>query len=203
MARKEKSPGKYERYLNAFLSAWQLHKNDEPKEFLIEAYYKTLGKYPIEEIERAFGYAMSDLKWFPKPVELRHFIEHGPGDIEDVAMVEADKVVNAIKEVGYYNSVAFDNPVTMAVIAKGWGGWMKLCEMREDDIKWFRKDFVRVYKAYANQGVKQYGHLVGYHENHNLERWPEMVPPTRLIGDVKKAQKVLENHKKDRLKLIK
>ena len=193
---------KDERFLAAFMSVWSIHKSGEPSEIVLNAYIKSLEEYDIDEIEQAFGYAISDLQWFPKPVELRGFLEHGAGDIEDIALVEADKVVVAIRSEGRYKSVTFDDPVTMAVINQGWGGWIKVCEMREDEIKWFRKDFAKIYKAYSNQGIKQYGHLIGFHEDHNLERFPERVSQPVLIGDEKKALKVLE-YTKNKLKLIK
>lgn len=189
------------RFLNAFMTVWSIHKNVEPSEMLLSAYKRALSEYGIEQIEQAFGYAINDLQWFPKPVELRKFIEYGPGDIEDISLVEADKVITAISEIGYYNSVTFDDPVTMAVITQGWGGWMKICELRDDEIKWFRKDFAKIYKAYSNQGIKSFGHLVGFHEDYNINRWPGKVPEPILIGDPEKAQKVLE-HKKAKLKLI-
>ena len=189
-----------DRYLNAFMASWTIHKTNEPTDLLIEAYWKALVEYDIEQVEQAFGYAINNLQWFPKPVELRKFIESGPGDVADIAMIQADKVVNAIRDVGYYSSVTFDDPVTMAVIKQGWGGWMKVCELRNDDIKWFRKDFVGIYKAYSNQGIKQYGHLVGYHEDHNLIKYPERVPEPVLIGDESKAQRVLTHDSK--LKLV-
>jgi len=178
------------------MSVWQLHKNDEPKEFLIGAYYMALEKYSIEDIERAFGYAMIGLKWFPKPVELIEFIKYGEGgagNLEDIAMVQATAVINAIRGVGFYKSVVFDDPVTMAVVEQGWGGWMKICDLRVDDQKWFIKDFIKIYKAYSNQGIKKYGHLIGYHEDNNLSHWPEKVEPPVLIGDKIKATGVLEN----------
>ena len=184
-----------ERFIAAFMSAWSIHKTGEPSELILNAYSKSLEKFSIDEIESAFSYAISDLQWFPKPVELRQFIESGPGDIDDIALVEADKVVNAIRSIGYYNSVTFGDPATMAVIEQGWGGWMKLCELRDDEIKWFRKDFVGIYKAYSRQGIKQYGHLIGYHEDHNLGKFPEHVPDPVLIGDQAKALKVLEYKK--------
>ena len=184
------------------MSVWSIHKSGEPSEIILNAYIKSLEKYEIEQIETAFGYALTSLQWFPKPVELRQFIESGPGDIEDIALIEADKVINAISDHGYYASVTFDDPVTMAVIEQGWGGWMKLCELKDEEIKWFRKDYVKIYKAYSNQGIKKYGHLIGFHEDHNMGKFPEHVPKPVLIGDETKALKVLEYHKKH-IKLIK
>jgi len=189
------------RYLNAFMSVWSIHKTGEPMQIILDSYWKSLQDFSIDQVEKSFGYALKNMQWFPKPVELRSFIEIGPGDIEDIATVEADKVVNAIRDIGFYKSVVFDDPVTMAVIAQGWGGWMKICEMRDDEIKWFRKDFIKIYKAYLNQGVKKYGHLVGFHEDKNLEKYPEHLTEPVLIGDETKAQKILE-YKEKKPKLI-
>lgn len=183
-----------DRYLNAFMSTWAIHKTNEPSDLSIETYWRSLEKYDIKQVEQAFGYAINELQWFPKPVELRHFIESGPGDIEDIALVEADKVINAIRKHGY-KSITFDNPVTMAVIVQGWGGWIKICDLKQDDNKWFRKDFVLIYKAYSAQGIKSYDHLVGFHEDNNAFRWPERIPAPMLIGNNIKAQKVLDFNK--------
>ena len=99
MARK--SEAEEERFIAAFMSVWAFHKSGEPSDLIINAYNKSLDGYSIEEVEAAFSYAIADLKWFPKPAELRQFIESGPGDIEDIALVEADKVVNTIRKHGY------------------------------------------------------------------------------------------------------
>jgi len=196
----ENDAKKLEAFVDAFISTWAIHKQGEPSQMIIDTYYNVLEKYSVEQIIAAFSYAVSELQWFPKPVELRKFIESGPGDVSDIALIEADKVVNAIRDHGYYKSVTFDDPVTMAVIVHGWGGWMKVCELRDNDIKWFRKDFVPIYKAYSNQGIKHHGHLVGYHEDHNILKYPESVPDPVLIGDENKARKVLAYNNK--LKLV-
>lgn len=192
-----------ERFVTAFMTVWSIHKSGEPAKMILTAYKKALSEYDIEDIESAFAYALNELQWFPKPVELRNFIQHGPGNLEDIAYAEADNVVNAVREIGIYESVTFDDPVTMAVIAKAWAGWMKLCEtLRDDEVKWFRKDFVRIYKAYSNQDIKFYGHLIGFHEDHNIQNYKDHVTPPKLIGDPKKAQKVLEYKSKRKFKVI-
>jgi hypothetical protein len=162
----------------------------------VEMYWKALEIYSDKQCKIAFDIAVTDCKFFPKPAELIQFIKSGSGDIEDIALIEADKVVNAIRHTGYYTSVTFDDPVTMAVIEQGWGGWIKICDLRDEEIKWFRKDFTRIYKAYSNQGVKRYGHLVGFHEDSNNERgFLEHIPEPVLIGDIDRAQKVLDYNK--------
>lgn len=50
-----------------------------------------------------------------------------PGFVEDKAIVEVGKVLEAVRKHGAYWSVVFDVPVTQAVIARAYGGWARLC----------------------------------------------------------------------------
>jgi hypothetical protein len=169
---------------------------------LIEAYWQALKKYSDEECKLAFDMAVSNCKFFPKPVEIIDFIkfgEAGGANLDDIAYVEADKVIRAVAEIGQYQSVTFDDPVTMAVIKQGWGGWIKLCELKDEEIKWFRKDFAKIYKAYANTGIKKYGYLVGQWEFQNLEHgYPDHVPEPVLIGNEDRAL-IVQNKNKPKL----
>ena len=183
------------KFIDAFISTWEVHKSGEPTEIILDAYWDSLKKYSNEKISAAFAYAVRGMQWFPKPVELIKYIENGPGDVQDIAMIEADKVVNAIKSVGAYESVCFDDPVTMAVIENGWGGWIKMCEIPEAEVKWFKKDFAKLYVAYSSQNIKQHGHLSGIIEHENRVRFPKAVPSPVLIGDKSRAKIVLEHNR--------
>ena len=101
-------------------------------------------------------------------MELIELVTGVSGNLEDRACVEAGNVLQAVKRVGAYNSVKFDDPVTQAVISQGFGGWVKLCnELKSTEEKWFQKDFVRIYQAYAREGIKHNGHLAGQIETEN------------------------------------
>ena len=121
------------------------------------------------------------------------FLEHiGGGNAEDKAEIEAGKVVEAVRSVGAYRSVVFDDPVTMAVISRAFGGWVRLCQnMTDREEKFFRKEFKQAYGSYSRQGIREGGALLGISESQNVGRGLEYREAPRLIGDNAKAQQVL------------
>ena len=112
----DKEKTRDEQFLNAFMSCWEVFKSVEPSEIILSAYDKAIERFSIEDIEMAFGNAIGNLKWFPKPVELIQFIESGPGDIADIALVEADKVINAIRDQEVIDAA---NEYDMAMVTTG------------------------------------------------------------------------------------
>lgn len=164
-----KEKGRREKFLNAFMSVWEVLKQDkEPSEIIIETYYQALEFATIEEIEKAFGSALIGSPYFPKPVELIEFIRGPEIKIEDEAVKEALKVVSAIKVLGHYETVQFDNPYTTAVIQRGFGGWQQLCgDSKAADTKWFIIDFSKIYKSFKMLDIKNHEPLIGYYESQN------------------------------------
>lgn len=135
---------------------------------LLKMYFQALSQFDIVQFQAAVGNAMMTMKFFPKPVELIELITGGPSSTADTAEVEFAKVVDAVRKHGAYQTVRFDDPVTTAVILRGFGGWVKICDdMTEDQTKWFRKDFVRMYTAFKNQGVVLRENLIGIHDAQN------------------------------------
>lgn len=111
--------------------------------------------------------------------------------IEDMAIVEVGKVLEAVRKHGAYSSVVFDDPVTQAVIARTYGGWPRLCS--ECDAKGFRREFVRTWAAYCRQKVEYFGYLPGIHESTNRRNgFYEYISPPKLIGDPEIARAVLK-----------
>lgn len=158
---------------------------------LLDAYFKALEKFDISDVEKAISAAISTCKWFPKPFELIELITGGSESIEDLAVLEAGKVIEAIKRVGKYKSVCFDDAVTMAVIKTGFGGWVKMCsDLNEVEEKWFRKDFEAIYGAYNRQGIKHTGNLIGLSETTNDSNNKKNKEGVILIGDQEKAKQI-------------
>lgn len=111
--------------------------------------------------------------------------------IEDMAIVEVGKVLEAVRKHGAYSSVVFDDPVTQAVIARNYGGWPRLC--RECDAKGFRREFARTWVAYCRQKVECFGYLHGIHESTNRSTgFYEYIHPPKIIGDTEIARAVLK-----------
>lgn len=151
--------------------------------------FNALRAYPVEDVMQATMSLLASRKYTTMPT-VADFVEHlGGGAVQDIAEVEAGKVADAVRMIGGYRSVAFDDAVTQAVIEQGFGGWAKLNEeLTDEGMVWFRKDFARMYQSYAKQGVKLHGHLAGIAEIQNcakgLTQW---IQPPALVGDRQKA----------------
>lgn len=140
----------------------------ESSEFLVDIYYKQLCDYPEKDVLGAISTAIGTLRWFPKPVELTELITgESHLSIEDKAQAQALLVVDAIRRHGAYASVRFEDPVTTRTVQGLYGTWPKACELREEAVKWFVKDFVATYKAYSAQRLTERGHLPGIVEIEN------------------------------------
>lgn len=124
--------------------------------------FAALKSFSIQEITSA-ALEMAVNKKYNSMPSISDFNEYlGGGSCEDRAEIESAKVWGAISRAGGWANVAFDDPVTQAVIMQGFGGWTKLCgEMLEENHKWFVKDFVKIYGAYSRQKVKHFGLLPG------------------------------------------
>jgi hypothetical protein len=164
---------------------------------LTDAYWIALEPFDDRACENAFKRLIATSKFFPRPAD---FIDLMVVKNVDMAEVEATKVLKAIKTLGAYQSVRFDDPVTTAVIQDSFGGWIRLCgDLTEAKESWFIKDFVRAYQAFAKQGITHDGQLAGIVERdngaHGFEDKVPMAlpatPPRRdlrlLVGKIGKA----------------
>lgn len=173
------------------------HIKDERFLFVMASFAEASGHESTPMKERVYAEGFSDIPidvlepaaWemirtrtlssFPKIGEIREMLT---GKVEDKAELEAAKVWEAIKRVGGWTSVVFDDATTQAVIQYTFGGWSKLCgEMMEDQQKWFIKDFVKAYGAYSRQKVTVTGQLSG-----------RGIGDPVLIGDKEKALQIMQ-----------
>lgn len=154
--------------------------------------FEALRQFPLDAVKAASMSLLASRKYNSMPT-VADFLEHiGGGNAEDKAEIEAGKVVEAVRSVGAYRSVVFDDPVTMAVISRAFGGWVRLCQnMTDREEKFFRKEFKQAYGSYSRQGIREGGALLGLSESQNVGRGLEYREAPRLIGDNAKAQQVL------------
>ena len=115
---------------------------------LTSVYWKALQPFTDDECKRAFEAVMAQSRFFPKPVD---FIEILRGKAEDRAAAAWIKVVEAVRRIGPWQSVAFDDPVIHSVF-KFWGGWPVVANWQEAELKWKQKEFERLYGIMATGG---------------------------------------------------
>lgn len=109
---------------------------------LYELYWEFLKDLSLEDFNRAANILARTSKFFPRPVEFR---EQVLPDITVRASLAYNKIHNAFISAGAYSTVIFDDAVIHAVI-DNLGGWVKYCNLTDDEVKWWRKDFERLYR---------------------------------------------------------
>ncbi|MCK5602039.1 hypothetical protein KAR91_09225 [Candidatus Pacearchaeota archaeon] len=149
--------------------------------------FLALQAFDIEQITKAAYSIVATRKYTTMPT-IADFIEHFQGgSADDLAQIQAGQVWKALKDCGSYDDIVFDDPVTMAVVHQGFGGWQKLCsEMNEDQMQWFVKDFAKIYSAYARRGIKRFGTLPGIYG-----------AKTRFVGCQDKCNEIAHTENED------
>lgn len=76
------------------------------------------------------------------------------GTAKDGALRAWLAVREAIRKVGGYDSVTFDDPTVNAVL-RGFGPWDKITETPVDELKWLKKEFVDQYQAFCGRTLPE------------------------------------------------
>ena len=171
--------------------------DQEPTKERTTLYFEALIDLDIEEVEKACFKAIQQLKWFPKPAEIRNLVL---GDPETRAMLAWDTTLKAVRQHGYYDSVNFTDPLITAVIhdMAGSEGWPGFSEKINDNTRPFiAKEFQTRYRAHLLNPPKDIPpHLPGQFEIDNrVNGFPEFIPKAVEIGEKLKpmlAEKLAE-----------
>lgn len=126
----------------------------------------------------------------PKPAEFMEVIKPNKLDLDSRSLLAANKLKKAIRGIGKYESVAFDDYLIHKVIKASYGSWVKICKVDMEELETFLKwDFPKLYKTYATyknlNDIPIY--LVGSHESQNVAL--QTTPTIKYIGDKQKALK--------------
>lgn len=171
-------------------------------DFQVKAVFHVLSKFDIRDVKRALAAHMSDPdsgQYQPKPADI---IRHIQGDTKTRAMLAWSKVDKAIRLIGSYESVVFDDEVIMFTI-ESMGGWMKICSTKEDEMPFVRNEFVTRYSSSSKKPLEDYPRkLVGVLESKNGSDFPDRVQKPILVGDESKAMSIYHGgNSEDSLKI--
>lgn len=159
---------------------------------LLRIYWTSLDRFTIDEVRDALNRHVANTEagqFFPKPADILRMIE---GTSTDVALRAWTQVDRAVRTVGPYASVAFDDPITHRVIAD-MGGWPKLCT-RGDDREWphVEREFCTRYRGFAarHDTPEHPPTLTGITEHENTARGLPHREPLRLLGNQERAARI-------------
>lgn len=170
-----------------------------------DLYFATFQDLSLEDFNRAANLVMKTYPYkgkMPMPVVFTEALNEG----SELRAAEAyTKLDEAWKRLGSYRTVIFDDPVIhMALYA--WGGdeaWIKLNDLKTDEVVWFRKDFEKYYQMYAGKEIRPPQKLMGITEKQNVfDGHQDFNQPPSLVGEEKKAlgwsrQKQLKDGRND------
>lgn len=128
-------------------------------------------------------------QFMPKPADVIKMLR---GSSQDSALVAWSKVDKAVRQVGTYASVAFDDPLIHRVL-QDMGGWISLGLKTEHEWPFVAKEFENRYRGYSmrNERPDYQRILVGSAEAQNNQNGQKSQPPV-LIGNPEAAKRVIQ-----------
>ena len=153
----------------------------------IEMAFNVLAKHPVEDVRRAVMTHLETSSFSPKPADINNLIAGDPNSRKLEAWA---KVESAIRRIGSYQTVVFDDPAIMVAI-ETMGGWIKICEISDDELPFRRNEFTKLYSVQPPTTWPT--KLMGITEARNAAEFPDSVPQPLLIGDKASASLVYKN----------
>ena len=157
-------------------------------EDLIEWYWGALELFEWAKVKAAFQSHVSSPdagKFMPMPADVLCCVQGGSPQIQ--ALHAWSKVAQAIRRVGSYESVVFDDFIIHAVIAD-MGGWISLCQTLLKELPFRANDFKNLYAAYVRHPPLQYPkQLLGLMARDNHCEGDVVMTPPFFIGDIERA----------------
>lgn len=158
---------------------------------VISLYWQGLQQYDIEAVEKALWDHTQNPdngQFMPKIADLTRAMQ---GRTQDQAAIAWSKVDAAVRRVGTYQDVVFDDPIIHRVIAD-MGGWIWFGNQVEDEWPFVAKNFESRYRGYRLRGeAPEYQPvLIGVANAQNQQQGFRGNPPI-LIGNQRAANQVM------------
>jgi hypothetical protein len=161
-----------------------LHEN------LIDIYWQALKHLEFAEVHAALQAHVQNPdkgQFMPKPADV---IEYLQGSSETQALQAWTQVVKALREVGAYRSVIFDDPLIHRVI-RDMGGWIALGHSKTSELPFLAREFEKRYRALVLHPPADCPHqLTGIYEQQN--RLNGHAPPDPVLIDKNPSATKLE-----------
>lgn len=154
-------------------------------------WWEALRGYTVREVRGALSAHITNAdngQFIPKPADVRRMLE---GASDTRALQAWTKVDQAVRRVGPWESIIFDDSLIHAVLAD-MGGWTTLCQVTDEEWPFKRNEFAKRYQGYVTRSPQIYPRrLVGHFEHENGKNGHEITPPL-LAGDPMKALTVYQ-----------
>lgn len=159
---------------------------------VIMLYWDGLRQYDYEAIEAAMRAHMQlpdeAGRWMPKISDLNKMLA---GRTSDQGQIAWSKVDQAVRTVGQYWDIAFDDPIIHRVISD-MGGWVYLNSIDDKGYPFAAKEFVQRYQSFKMTGQvpAHPNYLIGLGSTQNSGTFHQQALQVRLLGNVEKAKQI-------------
>lgn len=170
-----------------------------PSDSLVQLAFNVLKAHRFEDISRAVMTHISASPFAPKPSDINELIG---GDPDSRKLQAWTMVETAVRRVGGYESVVFDDPAIMAVIDE-MGGWIAICDVNEKELPFRRNEFLKRYTAYLHRPPAEFPRrLCGRAEQSNGDKYADSTAAPKLIGNTEKARLVYRSGGNPRMLVV-
>lgn len=156
--------------------------------FALGVWWQACQGFELAQVRRAMtAHAMDPDRgqWAPKPADIVRQLQ---GTMADRSLIAWGKVMDAIRRVGAYQSVVFDDGAIHAAI-EDMGGWPNTCRTKDSELPFLQRRFCDLHRAYSLRQGNFPARLAGESEQQNRQHgFP--VHAVMLIGDPQKAAQV-------------
>ena len=132
------------KFLMLMTAITELHQKKLSKQ-LLDIYWNALKHFEFKDVQLAMNRLILDPdvgQFMPKPADIARYID---GDSETRALNAWGKVMCAVRQVGAWDSVIFDDPIIHIVLTE-MGGWVSLCRKQESELSFIFKEFEKRYR---------------------------------------------------------
>jgi len=179
-----------EMFLEYMTALGEYHRTKVSK-ILMDIYWSGLGQYSDEQCKKGFELCFTEETYgFPKIPAIKKLMgvsEESASDQAALAWTEVDK---AVRTIGNYSSVQFSDPVTHSVI-QALGGWSELCMCSNEEWKWKRIEFEKLYPAMSVKGGHEEYLQGDCEQSQRLNDRADWVKPVAQVGGANKGDKLL------------
>ncbi|MBF0230481.1 MAG: hypothetical protein HQK63_13005 [Desulfamplus sp.] len=157
------------------------YQGSQLSEIGLKMRFEALKEFTITQISKASTELIKMRKngFMPTVGEIIEVIETIEGTgciaIEDQAEIQAGVVLDFLRKYGRLSHPEFQDTITNHLMTTRWKYYSWASTVEESEIKWWQKDFVRAYKAYAANESKDFNLL-------SMQQQPELRQLASKIG---------------------
>lgn len=112
--------------------------------------FNSMQRFDIQDIQRGIEAHINDTENGQFPITPTHVIANIEGRAQERGAVAWRKLVDAVKQIGPYEDVVFDDAAIHSII-HGEGGWQHICTYSDDDMKFFQARFIKQYTSLVSR----------------------------------------------------